>query len=59
MKYTIPQASRVRPISVRTLRQYIRDGKVQAVKNETNYQWLIPESEIERLKKELDNKKRK
>lgn len=47
--YTIRQASSVLEMSVRTLREWIRNGKIKAVKYPGSNIWRIPESEITRI----------
>lgn len=47
---TIRQASKIIGLSVRTIRFWIQTGKIKAVKDETNYKWLISEEEVERVK---------
>lgn len=39
-------------IKVRTVRQWIRDGKINAFKYDVSNRWFIPESEIRRLRNE-------
>lgn len=48
--YNIVKTAELLGIKVRTVRQWIRDGKIKAVKYEVSNRWFIPESEIERLK---------
>jgi len=47
MYYTIRQASNLLKIKVRTVREWIRLGKLRAEK-QNNGRWRISESEIER-----------
>ena len=47
--YTIIQAAKLLSVSVRTLRQWISDGKVNAYKFEFGRNWYIRESELKRL----------
>lgn len=47
--YTIRQASSVLEMSVRTLREWVRNGKIKAVKYPGSNIWRIPESEITRV----------
>ena len=47
--YSIKQASEVLGIKVRTVREWIRDGKIKAKKYDVSNRWFIPESEIIRL----------
>ena len=48
--YNIVKTAELLGIKVRTVRQWIRDGKLKAVKYDVSNRWFIPESEIERLK---------
>lgn len=47
--YNIRQASNLLGIKVRTVREWIRNGKLKAGKYDVSNRWFIPESEIERL----------
>ena len=53
--YNIRQASNLLGIKVRTVREWIRTGKIKAGKYEVSNRWFIAESEIERLTRH-DNK---
>lgn len=48
--YNIVKTAELLGIKVRTVRQWIRDGKLKAVKYDVSNRWFIPESEIERLR---------
>lgn len=48
--YNIVKTAELLGIKVRTVRQWIRDGKLKAVKYDVSNRWFIPESEIRRLK---------
>ena len=48
--YNIVRTAELLGIKVRTVRQWIRDGKLKAVKYDVSNRWFIPESEIERLR---------
>lgn len=52
--YTIPEAADELHIKPRTVREYIRTGKLNAFKyvNSAKSSWLIKDSEIKRLKGE-------
>lgn len=50
---TIVEASKVFHRKVRTVRQWITDKKVKAVKF-NNFIWLIPDEEVEKRLKELE-----
>lgn len=52
-QYTIIQAAEVLGISVRTVREWVKTKKVIAKKYEGGRIWLIPESEIEIIQKEM------
>ncbi len=45
----IRQASKLLGIKVRTVRQWIHDGKIKAGKYDVSNRWFIEESEIERI----------
>lgn len=47
---SIVQASKALGIKVRTVRQWIRDGKLKAFKYKCSNRWFIPEDEIQRVK---------
>lgn len=47
--YKIKEVAEIISYSERTIRQWIKDGKVKAVKIMS--EWRIPEDEVERLKK--------
>lgn len=47
--YSIRQASNLLKIKVRTAREWLRQGKLKALKDEASGRWKVPESEIMRL----------
>ena len=47
--YNVRQASNLLGIKVRTVREWIRNGKLKADKYTVSNRWFISESEIERL----------
>lgn len=47
--YNIRQASNLIGIKVRTVREWIRNGKLKAVKYDVSNRWFIPESEIRKV----------
>lgn len=49
MMYRIAEVAKILGFRERTVRQWIVDGKIKAVKIMS--EWRIPEEEIERLKK--------
>lgn len=49
--YNIKEASVLLGIKVRTVRQWIIDGKLNAVKYKKCRMWFIPETEIKRMMK--------
>lgn len=51
-RYSIRQASELLGIKVRTVREWIRLGKIKATKYEVSNRWFISESEIKRLRGE-------
>lgn len=48
-RYSLKQAGDMLGIKVRTVRQWIRDGKLNAQKYDCSNRWFIAESEIVRL----------
>ena len=48
-RYSLRQAAPMLGIKVRTLRAWIKTGKIQAQKYEVSNRWFIPQGEIERL----------
>lgn len=59
--YEVHVAAELLGKKVRTIRYYISNGKLKAIKSPTGYRWLVPAEEIERLKGEEQhgNKNRK
>ena len=47
--YNLLQASELLGLKVRTLRQWIRDGRLKAHKIQGSRRWIVLESEIRRL----------
>lgn len=47
--YSIRQASNLLGIKVRTVREWIRNGKLSAVKYGVSNRWFISEEEIKRV----------
>ena len=50
--YTIREASTALGVKVRTIRDWIVKGKIKAAKFPVSRRWVIPESEIKRIKGE-------
>ena len=48
--YSIVQAAEAIGIKVRTVREWIRTGKIKAYKREGSNRWIIPEGEIQRAR---------
>ena len=48
--YNISEVADILGIKVRTVRQWISDGKIQATKIAGTKRWIIMESEIKRLR---------
>lgn len=48
--YNIVNTAKLLGIKARTVRQWIKDGKIKAIKYEVSNRWFIPESEIIRLR---------
>lgn len=47
--YTVRMTSRALGLQERTIREWIRNGKINAVKYEGSRVWHIPENEIKRV----------
>lgn len=54
--YTIRQATEILPYKIRTIRQWISDKKIKAVKFYNSNLWLIPKEEIERKLNDLSKR---
>lgn len=48
-RYNVRQAANLLGIKVRTVREWIRNGKLKAGKYDVSNRWYIMESEIERI----------
>lgn len=48
-RYSLRQASNLLGIKVRTIREWIRNGKIKAQKYEVSNRWFICQSEIDRI----------
>ena len=48
-RYSLRQASNLLGVKVRTLREWIRNGKIEAQKYEVSNRWFISQSEIDRI----------
>lgn len=48
--YSLKDAAQILGIKIRTARQWVHDGKMQAVKYSGMNRWYVTESEIRRLK---------
>lgn len=46
--YTIEEVAEILNFKIRTIRQWIYDGKMKAVK--VNHEWRIPKEEVERIR---------
>ena len=46
---TLREASKQLNHPVRTIRHWVITGKLKAIKNRTNYRWMLPSSEIKRF----------
>ena len=47
--YTVDEAAKVLKLKVRTVREMIRTGRIEAFKYPNGKMWMIPQAEIERL----------
>lgn len=48
--YTIREAAKILNMKVRTVRDWLKKGKIKAEKKTNDWYWMIPEVEIERLR---------
>jgi predicted site-specific integrase-resolvase len=51
-KYNIRDTAQMCGVKVRTVRDWIRRGKIRAEKQENGWYWHIPSSEIKRIRHE-------
>lgn len=51
-RYSVRQASNLLGIKVRTVREWIKLGKLKGIKYDCSNRWFIPESEITRVRGE-------
>jgi excisionase family DNA binding protein len=49
--YNIPEAADQLGRQVRTIRQWIHDGKIKAIKPPNKRHWMISEDEVERIRR--------
>lgn len=54
VNYTVDEAAKMLKLKVRTVREMIRTGRIEAFKYPSGKMWLIPQTEIERLTKNED-----
>lgn len=48
-RYNLVQVSKILGVQVRTVREWIRAGKLKATKYPTSNRWFVTESEIKRI----------
>lgn len=48
--YNIRAAAQLLGMAVRTVRQWVKEGKIKAVQYRLRGKWYIPESEINRIR---------
>lgn len=48
--YTIREAAKILNMKVRTIRDWLKKGKIKAEKKTNDWYWMIPEVEIERVR---------
>lgn len=56
--YTLKEVADCMGLKVRTIRQWVHDGKIRAVKPDGAKQWVVGESEVRRLTGENANENR-
>lgn len=52
--YTLLEVADLLGLKVRTIRQWVHDGKIRAVKPQGAKQWIVFESELRRLQNNAD-----
>lgn len=52
--YNLNETATLLGIKVRTVREWVHTGKIQAVKYPNSRPWYVPESEIARIRGESD-----
>ena len=55
--YRLNDAARMLGIQVRTLREWIKLGKIKAIKDANNWYWLISEDEVAKYLETLEDAK--
>lgn len=53
--YNLKEVAAALGLKVRTIRQWVHDGKISAVKPEGAKQWVVSESEVRRLQGANEN----
>lgn len=51
--YKLLEAANLLGIKVRTAREWVKNGKLKAVKYPTSNMWFVPQSEITRIRGEV------
>ena len=51
-EYRLKDAARMCGVKIRTVRQWIREGRILADKQQNGWYWMIPASEVERINDE-------
>lgn len=54
--YTLRDVADMLGIQVRTVREWLRKGKLKAIKYENCRMWFVPQSEIDRITKSDETK---
>lgn len=52
-QYTLRETARILGIQVRTVRQWVKEGKIEAKKYDKCRMWFVSAEEIERKQKEM------
>ena len=53
--YTIREVAKILNVKVRTIRDWLKKGKIKAERSENDWYWKIPETEIVRLQDDNQN----
>jgi len=47
--YTLQEVAKAAGVQVRTVREWLKLGKIKATKDQNGYRWLVSEDELRRL----------
>lgn len=52
--YNLKQSAELLGVTVRTLREWIKSGRLEAKKHKSGRNWIIAETEIKRIRDEME-----